>query len=85
MSGLWSTYANMASGLGLRDGEAHARNRKNMGDSARRLGRDKHPYYGLAAQALIDQPHGMKKYADSVLGPRKASFQSGASKQLLGG
>lgn len=60
--------------------------RAPMNDSARRLGTNRNPYYGEQAQQMISQKHGMRDYANSVLGKgngRKAA-RSGAQ-QLLGG
>lgn len=78
MSGVFRSTENLFHiGPGRRDA---------MGDQKRRLGRNRDPYYGNAAQSVIDGKHGMKHYADSVLGKGKGrkAARSGAS-QLLGG
>ena len=57
-----------------------------MNPQARRLGKNRDPYFGLAAETIRDQKGGKRAYADSVLGPgngRKAAKT--ASSQLLGG
>lgn len=60
--------------------------RAPMNDQARRLGTNRDPYYGNAAQAVIEQKGGMHDYANSVLGKGngRKTARSGAA-QLLGG
>ena len=52
----------------------------------RRLGGNDHPYYGVQAQQMIGQKHGMRDYANSVLGKGngRTAARSGSA-QLLGG
>jgi hypothetical protein len=80
MSNLWNWAAKDVFSLGQK------RDTATMNPQAHRLGKNRDPYYGLAAQSILDEKHGKKKYADSVLGPgngiKKAMSASG---QLLGG
>jgi len=80
MSNLWNWAAKDVFDLGK------ARQESTMNPQARRLGKNRDPYYGLAAQAVLDQKHGRKQYADSVIGPGNSTkMPMGASTQLLGG
>jgi hypothetical protein len=79
VSGIIRTQENL---FGIRK-RAHANSRS---DQAKRMGKNRDPYYGMQAQEILDQKHGKRKFADSVLGKgngRKSAMS--ASAQLLGG